>query len=74
MITTAAAAENARDPRAKDAFLIVEPNRKQLIAMAHLLEAGQLWAFVDAVAPRLRAPEAYAGKVRQGEIPRMRGG
>lgn len=63
MITIAAAEENATDPRAKDAFFIVEPNGKQLMAIAELLEKRQLRPFVGAVIPLSRGAEAYAGAV-----------
>jgi len=64
MITIAAGEENSTDVRTKEAFFIVEPNQKQLAAIAGLLQSRQLRPFVGAVIPLSRAPEAYAGKAR----------
>jgi len=67
MVTIAAGSEGTTDGRVKEAFFIVEPNRKQLAEIAAMLEAGRLRAVVDTVVPLSRAPDAYAGKVeRQG--------
>ncbi len=68
MITIAADGEDTTEDRVKQAFFIVEPNQKQLIEIAGLLDAGRLRAVVDVVVPFAQAPAAYAGKVarRQG--------
>ncbi len=42
MVTIAADGEATRDQRVKDAFFIVEPNPKQLLEVAMLLNAGTL--------------------------------
>jgi NADPH:quinone reductase-like Zn-dependent oxidoreductase len=47
------------EPRAKQAFFIVEPNQKQLYAVAALLDEGRLETIVDAVVPLVEAPNAY---------------
>lgn len=61
MVTIAADAEATQDQRVKDAFFIVEPNQKQLIEIASLLDAGTLKAFVSAVVPLQDAAMAYSG-------------
>ena len=67
MVTVAAGAEEIKDPRTKEAFFIVEPNRKQLVEMGSLFEKGSLRTIVDVVVPLSRAAEAYAGTLaRQG--------
>jgi NADPH:quinone reductase-like Zn-dependent oxidoreductase len=60
MVTIAANSEAQIDPRAKDAFFIVEPNQKQLIEVAALLDAGALRVFVDSEVSLSEAPTAYA--------------
>jgi len=59
LVTIAADSESTRDQRVKDAFFIVEPDQEQLIAVAKLLDAGTLKAFVNAVVPLDKAPDAY---------------
>lgn len=67
MVTVVSTEADSIDARVKQAFFIVEPNQKQLVEVAALLESGQLRTVVDAVIPLLQAPEIYAGKVpRQG--------
>lgn len=50
----------AAEPRARDAFFIVEPKQKQLNEVSHLLESRRLRAFVAAVFPFAEAREAFA--------------
>jgi NADPH:quinone reductase-like Zn-dependent oxidoreductase len=52
----------------KNAFFIVEPNQKQLVEVAKLLDAGKWNTVVDAVVPLSDAASAYNGSVkhRQG--------
>jgi NADPH:quinone reductase-like Zn-dependent oxidoreductase len=64
MVTIAADGEGTTDQRVKDAFFIVEPNQKQLLEVAKLLDAGTLKAFVSAVVPLEGAPIAYSRGVR----------
>ena len=67
MVTIAASAESAPSERVKRAFFIVEPNQKQLVLIAALLDEGKLRPVVDCVAPLQEAPDVFAGKVpRQG--------
>ncbi len=61
MVTIAAAGEHPGDQRSRDAFFIVEPNQKQLTAVAKLLDAGKLKTYVGAVVPLADASSAYAG-------------
>ncbi len=70
-IVTIVSTENPETPfddRKKKAFFIVEPNQKQLIEVAKLIDAGRLKTFVDAVVPLDDAAAAYNGTVknRQG--------
>jgi NADPH:quinone reductase-like Zn-dependent oxidoreductase len=65
IVTIAADSERAEENRVKEAFFIVEPNRKQLSEIADLLEAGQLQAFVDCALPLAQASTAYCGQVKQ---------
>jgi NADPH:quinone reductase-like Zn-dependent oxidoreductase len=56
----------------KDAFFIVEPNQKQLIEVARLVDAGMLKTYVSAVVPLAEASTAYAGaipnRLRYGKV------
>lgn len=63
-ITIAADHENATDERIKKAFFIVEPNQRQLMEIAMLLDTGKLKTFVDATIPLAEATDAYTGKVK----------
>jgi NADPH:quinone reductase-like Zn-dependent oxidoreductase len=51
------------DYRHPEAFFIVEPNQKQLIEVAQLLDAGKLRTYVGAVVPLADASIAYDGAV-----------
>jgi NADPH:quinone reductase-like Zn-dependent oxidoreductase len=57
--------DGGADPRAKDAFFIVEPNHFQLVEVAKMLDGGSLRTFVNASVPLNDAATAYAGKVQQ---------
>jgi NADPH:quinone reductase-like Zn-dependent oxidoreductase len=50
------------DQRSPD-FFIVEPNQKQLIEVAELLDAGRLKTYVNAAVPLAEAVKAYSGAV-----------
>jgi len=65
MVTIAAASEDDTDQRVKDAFFIVEPNRKQLDEIAKLLDAGVLKAFVSAIVPFAEASAAYSRAISE---------
>jgi NADPH:quinone reductase-like Zn-dependent oxidoreductase len=67
MVTIVSTEANSSDPRVKKAFFIVEPNQKQLVEIAHLLDANKLRPVVDTVIPMSQVPDLFAGKVkRQG--------
>ncbi len=72
VITIAADSEGTTDQRVKDAFFIVEPNQKQLLELAKLLDAGTLKTFVSAVVPLEEASVAYSravpGKRAYGKV------
>ena len=53
------------DERKKKAFFIVEPDQKQLIEVAKLIDTGKLKTFVDGVAPLTDAASAYDGSLKQ---------
>lgn len=63
MVTVAASAEAATDPRVQRAFFIVEPNQKQLYEVGRLLDEGKLRPVVDSVVPMSQAPAVFAGMV-----------
>jgi NADPH:quinone reductase-like Zn-dependent oxidoreductase len=65
MVTIASGNEHAADQRSRDAFFIVEPNQKQLIEVARLLDGGELKTFVGAVVPLAEAASAYSEPVAQ---------
>ena len=59
LVTIASDSADAHDQRAKEAFFIVEPNQKQLIEIARLLDAGKLKTFVSVAVPLTEASDAY---------------
>ena len=65
LVTIASDNETTQDERTKAAFFIVEPDRKQLVEIGRLLDAGELRPVVDQVVPFSRASEAYTGKVER---------
>ncbi len=67
LVTIAADAERFSQPRVRDAFFIVEPNRVQLIEISRLIEAGVMKPVVGAVFPMERFREAYEQKPARGK-------
>jgi NADPH:quinone reductase-like Zn-dependent oxidoreductase len=65
MISIAADGEGSSDQRVKDIYFIVEPNQKQLIEVARLLDAGLLKTYVKAAVPLSDAASAYDGSALQ---------
>jgi NADPH:quinone reductase-like Zn-dependent oxidoreductase len=65
LVTIAASSEAPPDDRTKQAFLLVKPNREQLIQIGELLDAGDLRPIVDTVLPFSEASEAYTGNLRK---------
>jgi hypothetical protein len=64
VVTIAAEFETATEQRVKDAYFIVEPNQKQLVEAAKLLDEGHLKAFVKAIVPLEEASAAYSGALK----------
>jgi NADPH:quinone reductase-like Zn-dependent oxidoreductase len=65
MVTIASPSETATDDRIKRAFFIVEPDGRQLIEIAKLLDSGELRTVVDSVLPLSQASLAYTGRVEK---------
>lgn len=65
MVTIAAGGEGTRDERTKEAFFIVEPNRRQLVEIGRLMDAAELRPVVDSVVPFRDAAKAFAGTVER---------
>lgn len=63
VVTVATNAEGSESGRTKEAFFIVEPDRKQLEDVGKLIDKGSLQIFVKAVVPMRDAEEAYCGSV-----------
>ena len=61
MITITADVEGSTDQRVKDAYLLVEPNQKQLVGNRKALDAGHLRTFVKTNVPLNEASGAYSG-------------
>ena len=53
--------EATEDSRIKEAFFIVEPNQRQLMEIAALIDTSKLKTYVDAVVPFSEANLAYTG-------------
>ena len=64
LVTIAADAERSSQPRVRDAFFIVEPNRKQLIEISRLIDAGVVKPVVGTVFPMKHFWEAYQKPAR----------
>ena len=67
LVTIAADAERLTQPRVRDAFFIVEPNRVQLIEFARLIDAGVIQPVVGAVFPMEHFRQAYDQKPLRGK-------
>ncbi len=67
LVTIAADAERFSDPRVREAFFIVEPNRAQLIDIARLIDEGVLRAIVGAVFSMENFRQAYEQKPLRGK-------
>jgi NADPH:quinone reductase-like Zn-dependent oxidoreductase len=63
MVAIAADSGDSTDQRVKDAFFIVEPDRKRLDEITKLLDAEVLKAFLSAVVPFGEASAAYSRAV-----------
>jgi len=67
LVTIAADAERLTQPRVREAFFIVEPNRVQLIEIARLIDAGVIRPIVGAVFPMENFRQAYDQKPVRGK-------
>jgi len=67
LVTIAADAERLSQPRVRDAFFIVEPNRSQLIEISRLIDAGAVKPVVGNVFPMKQFREAYDQKPARGK-------
>jgi NADPH:quinone reductase-like Zn-dependent oxidoreductase len=67
LVTIAADAERLTQPRVRDAFFIVEPNRAQLIEIARLIDAGVIRPIVGAVFAMEHFRQAYDQKPVRGK-------
>jgi NADPH:quinone reductase-like Zn-dependent oxidoreductase len=63
LVTIVSGAAGSEEARVREAFFIVEPNRKQLTEIAELVESGRLTPVVDKVIPLSQAEEAYTGRL-----------
>lgn len=62
-ITVSASNESATDERIKQAFFIVEPNQRQLMEIAALIDTYKLRTWVKLALPLSRASEAYVNHI-----------
>ena len=67
LVTIAADAERLTQPRVRDAFFIVEPNRVQLIEIARLIDACVIRPIVGAVFAMEQFRQAYDQKPLRGK-------
>ena len=67
LVTIAADGERFSDPRVRDAFFIVEPNRVQLLEISRLIDAGVMRPVVGAVFPMEHFRQAYEQKPLRGK-------
>ena len=67
LVTIAADAERLTQPQVRDAFFIVEPDRIQLIEIAHLIDAGVIRPIVGAAFAMDNFRQAYKEKPLRGK-------
>ncbi|HTV40467.1 MAG TPA: NADP-dependent oxidoreductase [Candidatus Sulfotelmatobacter sp.] len=67
MVTIATGSEQSRDPRVRDAFMIVRADGSQLAQIAWMIDAGELRVFPGPTFELARAREAY-DRAAQGGI------
>jgi NADPH:quinone reductase-like Zn-dependent oxidoreductase len=68
MVTIAASSEQIAEPRAREAFFIVEPDRPQLEEVAHLIDNNELQVTLGGVFPIAYARQAYEYKPERGKV------
>ena len=59
VVTVATSSETSQDPKVKEAFLLVEPNREQLLALTRLIDAGTIRPIVGEAFSLEKAAQAY---------------
>ncbi|WP_035349451.1 NADP-dependent oxidoreductase [Edaphobacter aggregans] len=62
-VTVSSTNENSTDERIKKAFFIVEPNQRQLMEIAALIDTYKLRSWVKAVLPLCQANDAYTTQI-----------
>jgi len=67
LVTIAASVEGTSDPREREAFFIMRPDREQLNEIARLIDTGQLRPVVDRVFPLSLARQAFEHKAARGK-------
>ena len=67
LVTIAASVEGTSDPREREAFFIMRPDREQLNKIARLIDTGQLRPVVDRVFPLSLARQAFEHKAARGK-------
>ena len=67
LVTIAADAERFSQPRVRDAFFIVKPNRAQLIEISRLIDVGVMKPVVGAVLSIDQYRQAYQQKPLRGK-------
>jgi NADPH:quinone reductase-like Zn-dependent oxidoreductase len=68
LVTVAASEEQAREPRDRDAFFIVTPNRAQLAGIARMIDADEIQPIVGAAFPLDHARQAYECEPAHGKV------
>src|SRR5262245_18993769 len=71
LVTIATQSEGTQDPAVRDAFFIVEANRRQLAEIARLIDDGQLQVFLQEAFPLAQARQAYEwaqGRGNRGKV------
>jgi NADPH:quinone reductase-like Zn-dependent oxidoreductase len=67
LVTIATQSEDSADPRVREAFFVVAPQRAQLSELARLIDSHVLRPVVEAVFPLAQAQQAYA-RAQQGHL------
>ena len=67
LVTVAADAEDTKQQRDRDAFFIVEPDRRQLAEIARLIDSGVVRPTLGSGYPMKEAYQAYSQKPRYGK-------
>jgi len=68
VVTIAAGAEQTADPRVREAFFVVEPNRRQLERVTSLIDSGALRPEVGGTFALAEGRRAYETKPARGKV------